>query len=134
MTPACGGAVSLIGFKWVGTWTDIFLITELLHKVSEVFSIFAKFVCRKIKLPADWFLRFNIVTMIFLNFNFRLEYLKLNEIVPAHSNIKKPIFSLTSGCIQNKNVWTISLSIIWINLIYYRIHILIIYLKSIANF
>ncbi|GBV26961.1 hypothetical protein M6K071_2556 [Staphylococcus aureus] len=49
-------------------------------------------------LPADLLHRFNFFTV-----SFKIEYLKLNiEVVPAYSNVKKPIFT-TSGCPKNQN-------------------------------
>ena len=47
-------------------------------------------------LPADKLHCFNFITI-----SFKREYLKLNiEVVPAYSNVTKPIF-LTSGCPKN---------------------------------
>ena len=52
-------------------------------------------------LPADKLHCFNFITM-----SFKREYLKLNifeEVVPAYSNVTKPIY-LTSGCFIYKNI------------------------------
>ena len=62
------------------------LDTIPLRKVSEVPPLYNR------GLPADKLHCFNFVTI-----SFKIEYLKLNsEVVPANSNVKKPIF-LTSG-------------------------------------
>ena len=62
--------------------------TVSLHKVSEVPNL----ITLKL-LPADILHCFNFVTM-----SFKMKYLKLIiVVVPAYSNVKKPIIR-TSGC------------------------------------
>lgn len=63
------------------------LDTISLRKVSEVPPFNLK------GLPADKLHCLNFITM-----SFKMEYFKLNsEVVPANSNVTKPIF-MTSGC------------------------------------
>lgn len=67
-----------------------------LRKVSEVPVLLKliNLIYNKLLL-ADLLHRFNFFTI-----SFKREYLKLNiEVVPAYSNVKKPIF-ITSGCLS----------------------------------
>lgn len=67
--------------------------TVSLHKVSEV----PKLITLLNLLPADILHCFNFVTM-----SFKMKYLKLIiVVVPAYSNVKKPIIN-TSGCFSQK--------------------------------
>ena len=69
------------------------IIEKFWRIVSEVLFLTSLLV--KI-LPADKLLCFNFFTI-----SLKREYLKLyNEVVPANSNVKRPIF-LTSGCDLN---------------------------------